>query len=1002
MKKFYSIVLMATALLIGTNVWAETRTASDAASFEQAWKAAQDGDVIQLTANFSISKTLWLGTATMADDAPLSITLDLNGDTLSSTAQKIFVLSHGYLKVIGNGGIKHDIADATAYLQAKEEYNSAYEIFRVLGSTYKNVDPSQDNVNYYSHLSIGENVKLVAAVNGIVVDYCKAAPATTDNAWAAGGKAFPTWKNLYTNVYSSDKVDGKKNRGVANGVRIDVSGKIHAKKYAIKANGNLGATSNYAHSNYTGYYQAPSVQYSVAAGDEQYSPYIVIGKTAKLLTLKPERTDAVAAYGGGYARWFIEGNVEGSTAVYVKSGEIDLKDAQITSNFTGTPGVITESSSGVNAGGSGIVVESSGKYAGGTEVTVQGNTVITPTSGYALHETITNAADTSKVESVNIQGGTFKEGAAGTIVVTTQTAGTGGSSSSVTIDGGTFEFANETGGGVDLGGKSLEQFLTDQAVTSATTHTVVVATDDEGHQTIVISNGNKPAEANSVIAAAQDASINWINASVTEETLTADKKLAELQISQDYNQTLIIPTGKTLEVGRVVLGAKAQIVVKAGGALIVTGNQGIAAFQASNLILEADENNQATFLLDPAVVSNTHPMAKVQYNSNSFFNTTGNFNVEQFFGIPTYNGAVTDIETESTAKIYFDVWRGNHWDYIGAINVPGDPNVMANLAKFNSPFGLYDITSKNDADHKPSFTFSGELTGNMDHTFTLLKDWTTLANAYMGQIDKTAIFAQLDAWHASYGTKQAIYYYEVDEGTGTIKWTARTKYNPSNIGVKAMQPMMFYNGSAVEGLELDYSALVWDPYTTPNSNNAPARRTISNITKAQINIAGENDADHTSIVADSELGDDRSFCAPKYNNPGLQLYVMDNEKYDVYAADEIENSYIGYRTVNAGMYTISFENVEGESLVLIDLANGARTNIEEGAIYTFHAEANESNDYRFEIVGRQNMPTAIDNTEAVKSAKGVYTITGQYVGEMNVWNTLPAGVYVVNGEKRVK
>ena len=36
------------------------------------------------------------------------------------------------------------------------------------------------------------------------------------------------------------------------------------------------------------------------------------------------------------------------------------------------------------------------------------------------------------------------------------------------------------------------------------------------------------------------------------------------------------------------------------------------------------------------------------------------------------------------------------------------------------------------------------------------------------------------------------------------------------------------------------------------------------------------------------------------------------------------------------------------------------------------------------------------------SAKGIYTITGQYVGEMNVWNTLPAGIYVVNGEKLVK
>jgi hypothetical protein len=129
---------------------------------------------------------------------------------------------------------------------------------------------------------------------------------------------------------------------------------------------------------------------------------------------------------------------------------------------------------------------------------------------------------------------------------------------------------------------------------------------------------------------------------------------------------------------------------------------------------------------------------------------------------------------------------------------------------------------------------------------------------------------------------------------------------------------------------------------------------------------------------------------------------MGNEKFDIYAADEIENSYIGYRTVNAGMYTISFEDVQGEDLVLVDLVNGNRTNITEGAIYTFYADANESNDYRFEIVAAAKVPTAIENTEVVKSAKGIYTITGQYVGEMNVWNALPAGVYVVNGEKKVK
>jgi hypothetical protein len=34
--------------------------------------------------------------------------------------------------------------------------------------------------------------------------------------------------------------------------------------------------------------------------------------------------------------------------------------------------------------------------------------------------------------------------------------------------------------------------------------------------------------------------------------------------------------------------------------------------------------------------------------------------------------------------------------------------------------------------------------------------------------------------------------------------------------------------------------------------------------------------------------------------------------------------------------------------------------------------------------------------------EGVYTLTGQYLGDLNIWNTLPAGLYIVNGEKKVK
>ena len=122
----------------------------------------------------------------------------------------------------------------------------------------------------------------------------------------------------------------------------------------------------------------------------------------------------------------------------------------------------------------------------------------------------------------------------------------------------------------------------------------------------------------------------------------------------------------------------------------------------------------------------------------------------------------------------------------------------------------------------------------------------------------------------------------------------------------------------------------------------------------------------------------------------------------IFATDNLENTYVGFQSVNGGNYTIEFANVQGEELTLIDHETGAQVAMVEGNTYEFTAAANSVNDYRFEIVESAKLPTAIENTEAVKSAKGVYTITGQYVGEMNVWNTLPAGIYVVNGEKRVK
>ena len=114
----------------------------------------------------------------------------------------------------------------------------------------------------------------------------------------------------------------------------------------------------------------------------------------------------------------------------------------------------------------------------------------------------------------------------------------------------------------------------------------------------------------------------------------------------------------------------------------------------------------------------------------------------------------------------------------------------------------------------------------------------------------------------------------------------------------------------------------------------------------------------------------------------------------------MNNTILGYQVTEAGTYTLNFTDVQGNDLVLVDLANGVQTNIEEGATYTFAASANETNDARFQIVEARKMPTDVETIEAAKAQKGIYSLVGAYLGED--FDVLPAGIYVVNGVKVVK
>ena len=994
MKKIYSIVLMATALLIGTNAWAgTTRPVANATDFENAWKAAQDGDVIQLSADVSIAKTFWLGTETMNGTAK-SITLDLNGHKLTNdgTRQKLFFISHGELKVItsvAGGQIIHD----------GQSNSSSYEIFRITGSTYKNIDPKTAE-SYYSHLVIGEGVTLTAKANAVVVDQMN---WTTDPAYSsvvASGvtNTGNTWPdNLRTNVYKHAGSDN--NYGLANGARVDIYGTIRAHKYAIKANGNLGAPSMERGSKNT-FSSDPDqqVNYAIDENDVIYTPFIHLHSTADLRTLDVDKTYSIAAYSGGYARWLVEGTCIGSTGVYVKSGELNLNNAVVASNYTGEyqPADPDRRGSGVDAGGSGIVMESKDAYAGDIDVTIEGDTKVTGTKGYAIDEFVSTKNDSTKVDAITIKGGTFEAGTQGTMSVTETTIEASKDATQetvITIIGGNADNAT-----TKLGDQTLEQFLSGQSE-----GTYVTKIDNgKGGQTLVINQGDAPspvAEWTDIAALPEGTDANWtgLTAGVIGDGTTATTvTLGELQInagSAGNFQELTIKKNATLEVKNVVMNAYARITVEPGAKFIVTGTQGIVAPVAENIVLQASATDQAVFLFNPAVTSNRHPNATVQMYAKAHHAADGTW-YAQHFGIPTYN--TPDI-TWAPGGTYLHRWGESGWEDISALSQL-------------EPFRGYRINNTSET-AAGVYTFKGELNGNTDAPLKFVKPYYNLvANSYAAPMDLKAVFTDIQSQYGNAVELTAwIYISDDDRHASITQASVASNEDPEAIPTIApMQGFILYCGASQPANgSIRYKESVWDnPNKTGVPIMAPARKGNDNSIRATIVVSTEKSKDEVVLRESDEYSSafDNGADAHKYMSERVfDLYSENNgENYSNVATDNLAGTKLTLQAKNETAYTMSFRNVNNFNYALRDNLSGAVIPVEEGATYDFSMAEGTTANERFEIIEISEIMTAIDNVEAARSAKGIYTILGQYVGESSILNTLPSGIYVVDGQRIVK
>jgi len=1064
MKKLYSLVLMATALLIGTNAWANYDPSWLQDQFDAVQAGGQVPTTITMEDDIILLEPVYLGTATV-DEARKSIILDMNGHSITMDADTwlashpgvychMFTITHGELLVRNSDKTKTSLIQMTG--TGHGNYN---DIFTVAGS-YKSsrweksgndyvinesAAKNTRNEGWFTHLEIGEGVKLVAANTiagaGISMDglytnnRALVSPDGTTNSVFGGPKSAGalTAASSAANVclYNRDEdapayntaivnpVETGNAEGFAYGLRVDVYGDIEfatgatsGKSYGIKLNGGLKSSLTptdiflnrncwYVDEAYAKTYGAtaapvakqgntPAQNQTCSIVDPYYTnhkldtidaPFLYIHSSAHI-TAASNLNAATAVYCSGYGKTLIEGECKGNSGVNIKSGTVELHDAVI----TGTALSYDPALAGNHATGSGgIIVNSVANRAGGIEVVISGDTKVSTTVGYAIEETV-NKTGGSDVSSIAIQGGTIEGGDKGAIALTTDgeaaTAVTGGNiNGTASVDGTTVDVSTLV--------PNTSQY-----------HTTEVTVD--GKTTIVVSQGPAPSAQNTgdweTISAKTGQNVVWNEIEDASIAENATVTLGELQIiPASAGQTLTIANKATLKVNHLIMNDYARIIVEAGGKLIVEGEQGIVAPKVDNIVLKASETDQAVFLFNPAVTSNRHPNATVEFKSKSY--TEGSDYAKQIFGIPTHT-KLTEITAKynnaevATGFEYFD-YSASAWKTAGYIHMAGQ---TIDYDKIGAPFTYYRM-QHNTPNAGTIVTMKGELTGNTNAQLSALANfWCGYANSYMAPIDGQILINSI-----TLGTVDKAYYlYYVDEETNQWGWWEQSLLEHTNIN--PMQPFLLRNPNEAANVTINYEAAVYNPATATLAA-APARRAVaSDITKAKLIARGEGNVDRV-IVAEGEQFSadfDNGYDVVKYMEQGIKLYVTADEKMGIFATDNLENTYLGFKTINGGSYSIEFANVEGAELTLIDHETGARVEIAEGTTYEFNADANTENDYRFEIVGRQNMPTSIDNTEAVKSAKGVYTITGQYVGEMNVWNTLPAGVYVVNGEKRVK
>lgn len=500
----------------------------------------------------------------------------------------------------------------------------------------------------------------------------------------------------------------------------------------------------------------------------------------------------------------------------------------------------------------------------------------------------------------------------------------------------------------------------------------------------------------------------------TEFKITADDEIAENidEVVANYvevsnNATLTVGEGKTLEVTNGLdVKEGAQVVVEPGATVIV-GEGGVVAETTEGVVIESSETEPASFLLDPEVIVNTTPLLTVKMIAN--VGKDGEDWYWHRFAMPV-NGITSwtkqnEAGTEITVPTYLQGWDYGKQDW--------DARTVDQMVPFLGYTLTYDQVDgvATTGETKVVYVFKGNLVGNIKIELNFQnKGYNYFGNSYTAFIDAKTLLADVMNDPTIGG---AVYMWDA-ENQGYSAVTMRDLRDfPDRLEdfEKEVAPMQTFilqlRSDNKPSVFVDYKNAIWGNPRYGKVASAPARMVADNDTYAKITVTAENGkTDAVRLNENAQFSDEyeNGMDADKFiNSNNVNIYATVNgNNYSTVATDNLEGKMISLQTKKGSHYTLSFSHISGTEYAVKDMLTGIVTPMTADNTYEFVAGENTLNENRFMIIRRANMPTDAETVEATAARKGIYTIMGQYVGETDMFNTLPAGIYVVDGVKVVR